>query len=167
MKKILNVFLVVLLLALPVFGAVVDTADFEISTKVDPVAVIQVFDGETAPTVENWNTLTALTEYEFTEGNLTEQFYVAVKTNLNKNLTINVDALHMTAEDVDTHIGYKIESISSTQVSQKQLLTKEELSTFSMRIISVATTITLNEAEYSEAVEGTYKAVLVFEVVSD
>lgn len=168
MKKLISVLLAFVLVIPVLFGEVVDTHDFEISTTIDPVAAIKVFAATTEPTVENWDTLTALPKYVFEDGVIEAQFYVAAKTNYNKNLTINVDAPHMTrVGGGDTHIGYQIESISSTAITQKQELAKETLSAFSMRVISVAATVALSEAEYDAAVVGTYKATLVFELVSD
>lgn len=105
MKKLISVLLAFVLVIPVLFGEVVDTHDFEISTTIDPVAAIKVFADTTKPTVENWDTLTALSEYVFEDGVLEAQFYVAAKTNYNKNLTINVGAPHMTRVGGGIHIS--------------------------------------------------------------
>ncbi|MFA5570259.1 MAG: hypothetical protein ACOX0W_08510 [Sphaerochaetaceae bacterium] len=76
MKKTILITLLACVLLGGVFADSLDDASFDISTNIQTVAEIKVFDSDADISVMNWSGLTALPSFEFTGGNRYKAFYV-------------------------------------------------------------------------------------------
>lgn len=76
MKKVILIVLLTSILLGGVVGETLEDASFDISTNIQTVAEIKVFDSDADISVMNWSGLTALPSFEFTGGNRYKAFYV-------------------------------------------------------------------------------------------
>lgn len=171
MKKAIAILLV-LLVAGVMFGA--EDASLSVSTSINAVTGLKI---SQAAAITNWSTAgitqlsTALTATAVTD------LFVNLQTNKKTSFTINIDAPHLTNSDnTITYIipyvvtaaesggGTASAAVSSGTVDQPLVTFGGNLGT-GLRILNHGFSIDVDDTAYANAVEGSYAATIVFDIV--
>lgn len=176
MKK---VFLVLFLLAtISLFALYSDSPDqksFNITTTIDPVTLIKIIAGSAStPSNESeFNLAQEKTSHTFTGAGSSNTLFLQaiVFTNLAQTHKLVVTAPHMSrvgGTSGDSKISYTFNSGTNGQYSGTNgysfTLSEEGSHAAAARVFTTAFSITLSEVDYAEALSGTYKADITFEV---
>ena len=171
MKKLITMILM-LLVAFSLFA--VNDTQLQISTVITPVTGLKISQGAVIPSA-SWES-SGITELSsaLTSVAVTDLF-VNLRTNKKTSFTINIDAPHLASDGITYTIPYTVaaastghgtagSTINSGTVDQALVTFAGDVGT-GLRILSHGFTIDIDDDSYNNAVEGTYTATIVFDIV--